>query len=358
MKCPKCEYLGFETGDRCKNCGYDFSLLPATTPRDDLPPRLPQRLDDVAHGPSDAPAVPSSQWADVDPLLKPRGISDRANDPLAAMPLDTVAALPSVATAAGADRPAASGGGVARTAAASLPLFHPDLDHDAPLIKLPAAPRPPLAVRRTPDKPRPRTLPKPVRRAVEPAPLRFAVDEPGLEFLDGSSATASRPVSRNALTALLLPEMPNAALAVTAPGAETSSALRRLMAAAIDHGMLLAIDAIVVYFTLKMAGLAPAQWWMLPPVPLLAFLAMVKMAYFCAFTLVGGQTIGKMAVRIRVVGDDGVHLDPARAIQRTLAGAVSLLAVGLGFLPVLIADDRRGVHDRVARTRVIALPSK
>ena len=29
MKCPKCAYLGFETGDRCKNCGYDFSLLSA-----------------------------------------------------------------------------------------------------------------------------------------------------------------------------------------------------------------------------------------------------------------------------------------------------------------------------------------
>src|SRR4030095_17115585 len=29
MKCPKCDYLGFETGDRCKNCGYDFSLLAA-----------------------------------------------------------------------------------------------------------------------------------------------------------------------------------------------------------------------------------------------------------------------------------------------------------------------------------------
>src|SRR5678810_639629 len=27
MKCPKCHYLGFETGDRCRNCGYDFSLL-------------------------------------------------------------------------------------------------------------------------------------------------------------------------------------------------------------------------------------------------------------------------------------------------------------------------------------------
>src|SRR5687768_18063365 len=21
MKCPKCDYLGFETGDRCRNCG-------------------------------------------------------------------------------------------------------------------------------------------------------------------------------------------------------------------------------------------------------------------------------------------------------------------------------------------------
>ena len=27
MKCPKCDYLGFETGDTCKNCGYDFSLI-------------------------------------------------------------------------------------------------------------------------------------------------------------------------------------------------------------------------------------------------------------------------------------------------------------------------------------------
>ena len=32
MKCPKCQYLGFDSGERCRNCGYDFSLaldLPA-----------------------------------------------------------------------------------------------------------------------------------------------------------------------------------------------------------------------------------------------------------------------------------------------------------------------------------------
>ncbi len=26
MKCPKCGYLGFEEVDRCRNCGYEFSL--------------------------------------------------------------------------------------------------------------------------------------------------------------------------------------------------------------------------------------------------------------------------------------------------------------------------------------------
>ena len=29
MKCPKCGYLGFEHVERCRNCGYDFSLTAA-----------------------------------------------------------------------------------------------------------------------------------------------------------------------------------------------------------------------------------------------------------------------------------------------------------------------------------------
>ena len=51
MKCPKCGYLGFEHVDRCRNCGYDFSLsasidLPELSLRRDLQTLTP--LDDVA----------------------------------------------------------------------------------------------------------------------------------------------------------------------------------------------------------------------------------------------------------------------------------------------------------------------
>ena len=26
MRCPKCQYISFESSDRCRNCGYEFSL--------------------------------------------------------------------------------------------------------------------------------------------------------------------------------------------------------------------------------------------------------------------------------------------------------------------------------------------
>ncbi len=40
MKCPKCGYLGFETSERCRNCGYDFSLaVEISGPADELPLR-------------------------------------------------------------------------------------------------------------------------------------------------------------------------------------------------------------------------------------------------------------------------------------------------------------------------------
>src|SRR5436190_24358847 len=35
MRCPKCSYLSYDDVERCRNCGYDFSLAP--TPREPEP---------------------------------------------------------------------------------------------------------------------------------------------------------------------------------------------------------------------------------------------------------------------------------------------------------------------------------
>jgi uncharacterized RDD family membrane protein YckC len=279
MKCPKCGYLGFETGDRCKNCGYDFSLM----------------------------ARPSAPVPDV---------------------IDT--ALSSSAVEPKPERP--------------LPLFMPpgEDDDDEPLIRLPVAPRPPLAVRKTPDSPRVRAISRPTPRTESAEPVLQFADEIGpladLKLRDEPGEPA--PVAAH-VEPVRTRGMPSGAGA-------------RLGAAFIDHAILLAIDAAVVYFTLRMAVLPPSEWRLLPAVPLLAFLGLVKFAYFFAFTAVGGQTIGKMALGIRVVTDTNTPVDSACALRRTLAG-IAALVFGLGFIPALLGVERRAFHDRVAHTRVIAL---
>jgi uncharacterized RDD family membrane protein YckC len=129
---------------------------------------------------------------------------------------------------------------------------------------------------------------------------------------------------------------------------------RRAAAGLIDLAILLGIDFVIVYSTLQLSSLTLAEWRLLPAAPMIAFLGLLKLSYFGAFTAACGQTIGKMAMRIRVVADDAT-LDPGRAARRTLVSVVSLLALGTGFIPALVDPDRRALHDRVAGTRVVTI---
>jgi uncharacterized RDD family membrane protein YckC len=325
MKCPKCSYLGFETGDRCKNCGYDFSLMAA--------PAEPPDPDLNLYVPDDLPGQADRSW--IDRLHS--GVEDVAE--AHEMPEATLAA-PSSTFAIDPPPPAARG-------ESAFPLFDPRADEDdEPLIKLPASPRPPLSVRRTPEPPRFRSLGRP-----DDPPLALEFSE---ETLVSPGAAMRSPIG---------PFAPIAPIAVEslddrvhgAADAAVSSLPRRAAAGLTDLVILFAIDLIVLYSTLRMAGLAMNDWSQLPPVPMLAFLVLLKLSYFVGFTAACGQTIGKMAAHIRVVSDDA-PLDPGRAIRRTLMSAVSLVAFGAGFIPALLDPDHRALHDRVARTRVVELP--
>ncbi len=311
MKCPKCEYLGFETGDRCKNCGYDFSLAPgnAVAPEPELMLRAPE-----------PPKRDSDRWLSQ---LEARLDNVRPAAIEAALPETPVPAPPS----SGASTPA-------------LPLFHQGgTDSDEPLIKVPASPRPPLAVRRTPERPKLRTVPKPARR------IDLDADPAGvLEFAEEPPAIAP-PAVRPRVAA---PARPAAS---AAPG--ISGAGRRIAAAVVDSAILLSIDAVVIYFTFQIAGLPFADWQSVPILPLGLFLLLVKASYLSVFTALGGQTVGKMVAGIRVVGEGDRDVEPVRAVQRTFAALASVATAGLGFAPVLLGRDRRALHDRVAGTRVV-----
>ncbi len=215
---------------------------------------------------------------------------------------------------------------------------------DRPLIKLPPAPRPPLSVRRNAEQPRTGREPDSTR-----TDERDLLDD---LVVEGERAT---PPSRGSIRADFrsLREAPD-------DGAAPAGPFGRTIAAVLDSLFLAGVGAGVLWVTLRVCGLTMTDLPVLPALvalPLAAFVLLIYLGYLLLFTAAGGQTLGKMAARIRVVGtspDTGhdERLNIQRAVVRSLVTLPSVLALGAGFVPALFGD-RLAVHDRIAQTRVV-----
>ena len=87
--------------------------------------------------------------------------------------------------------------------------------------------------------------------------------------------------------------------------------------------------------------------------PFVGFLALLAFGYVGAFTVAGGQTIGKMLLSLRVISDDGRPIDAAGGMLRALGCMLVPVTLGLSYLPAIFTPDHRAVHDRLAGTRVV-----
>ena len=304
MKCPKCGYLGFERVERCRNCGYEFSLIQPPAPAE---LRIRSEREQDGHPLDDlALSDPSAVKAD-------REARERTADFERVLAKVRSGVVPSP----------------------ELPLFEPSLVDEALPVPRPSPPRPPLAVRRaTPEVPRVRT---PERRHRPLLDLEAPGSDTGVPLVRPAPPPSDEVSPPRAVHA----------------NVETARVPRRLAAAAIDMAILGFVDCIVVYFTLQICGLSPEEWWVLPKGPLVAFLLVQNGGYLVAFTI-GGQTLGKMATGIRVVPTDpDIPLHLGNAIVRTFVWGALALPAGLGFLTALFGRDGRGLHDHCAGTRVV-----
>ena len=75
--------------------------------------------------------------------------------------------------------------------------------------------------------------------------------------------------------------------------------------------------------------------------------------YFVAFWTATGQTPAMRLMELRVVGPDGEPPGVGRSIVRMIGLYLAIIPLFAGFLPVLIDDRRRGVHDMLAGTVVV-----
>lgn len=223
---------------------------------------------------------------------------------------------------------------------------------DRPLVQVPTVLRQPLAVRRT--TPDPAKLRAKYSRPQQPAEMAAAGDLlKGIDDLDSNLASTliNPPLPANRMSAEPTPtSLPAGWLQSVGPG-------KRLLAAGIDVVLMLALNAAVLWLTLKIVGLSPSQARSLPLIPIAMFFLFVDGGYLVLFTAACGQTIGKMAAGIRVVGTTaGAVINDritfGQAVARSIGAIASCLPFGAGLIMSLFGDGR-ALHDRIAHTRVV-----
>ncbi|MDA1306427.1 MAG: RDD family protein [Acidobacteria bacterium] len=331
MRCTKCHYLSFEPEPRCKNCGHDLSIDEMEL---DLAPVERDMLADFDLDLSGDHSGSSSRVSAERSGSRMRGYDGGvATMTPPAMPKPAVRVAPPAARAAAPM--------TAPIMTTELPLFVRDMADDeedlTPLVKVPARPRPPLAVRKaTPD---------PAKLRARYAPVAHERD-----LLDSAEDVTYAPVAPTGMhrEPVLYPTEGPAA---SAPSAivSTVSMGARVGAAAIDLAVLGSVAAVTIAFTLRVVELPFAQVATLPILPLLAFFALVGIGYEIMFTAANGQTIGKMLMGLRVVSDED---EDRVSLRQATVRALLMLPLGAGVVAAF-SGTGLAVHDRMAHTRVV-----
>jgi uncharacterized RDD family membrane protein YckC len=142
--------------------------------------------------------------------------------------------------------------------------------------------------------------------------------------------------------------------APAAPPERPAFAIERAQAASVDLALLLGLWSLVVYFASRAAHVTVAG--LLPSWPYLAgYLGALGLIYAGYFTGTTGQTLGKLALGLRVVDASGQPPGYARALARALLGCAGVLAAAAGVAPMFFDPARRALHDRILETRVVRL---
>jgi uncharacterized RDD family membrane protein YckC len=132
--------------------------------------------------------------------------------------------------------------------------------------------------------------------------------------------------------------------------AVTPGFMRRLGAIFYDGLLLIALVFVATALITLPLGNPSGDW-------LLAFqffiFEIIPLVFFSGFWIWGGQTLGMRAWRLKLVRMDGEPVGWFDALKRYLAGTLSLIVFGLGFIWILFDSDKMAWHDRLSKTRLV-----
>lgn len=239
---------------------------------------------------------------------------------------------------------------------------------DGQRVEEPSAP--PAAVRPSDTQPVPRT-PEQKHASLASGPLAVAAAaqpqpeaQPAAQLASQVRPHVAPPAPREPRKAASLPREPGLAPPETPP-LEPAEPGSRLAAFVVDAVFVVSGQAVLLapvawYWWAREAPRTPADVALLPvvaSVTLLPLALLLGALYHVYFWSVKGATPGKELLELRVVTDDGRSPIPlVSALRRALGYLLSAASLGLGFL--MVAFGGRGLHDRIAATRVVKGPRR
>lgn len=137
-------------------------------------------------------------------------------------------------------------------------------------------------------------------------------------------------------------------------GGVVSRAIALAIDAAVVQGTLLLVAALLALVASLVGGitldgveqlLAGAAW------------LTATAAYFVVWWSLDGRTLGLRAMQLAVITADGSPPSPMRSVIRVVWLGLCIVPLFAGFLPALVDDRRRGLHDMVAGTAVVHAPT-
>jgi uncharacterized RDD family membrane protein YckC len=118
------------------------------------------------------------------------------------------------------------------------------------------------------------------------------------------------------------------------------------------------IDCLIIFAVLCIIG--PLIYILMHRAPAITFLSyFIPFLYYWLFTGLRGQTLGKMALGIKVVNAEGSIPGLGMAALREIPGKIlSFVVIFLGFLWIIWDGQKQGWHDKIAKTHVLRVKSR
>ena len=86
-------------------------------------------------------------------------------------------------------------------------------------------------------------------------------------------------------------------------------------------------------------------WFLVPSV--------IAVTYQALMLAARGQTLGKMALKVKVVSQDGSPISRGQAWGREITRAILGFLYIIDYIPALFTEQKTTLHDLAAKTRVV-----